>query len=134
MLAVVALVALLGYGVAAESPDREIDESVAAGERVPAPSVTLPRLRGGGDVSLAELRGRVVVLNFWASWCDPCRHESPLLERWHRRIAPRGGTVVGIDALDVTSDALAFIRQYGLTYLMLRDRDGDQLGRFGGTG
>ena len=60
---------------------------------------------GGGDASLADYRGKVVVLNFWASWCEPCKAESPLLERWHRRISSRGGTVLGVDMLDITDDA-----------------------------
>jgi cytochrome c biogenesis protein CcmG/thiol:disulfide interchange protein DsbE len=72
-----------------------------------------------------------VVLNFWASWCEPCRRESPLLERWHRRLVERGGTVLGVDVLDVSADARAFARRYGLSYPMLRDKDGDALGRFG---
>jgi cytochrome c biogenesis protein CcmG/thiol:disulfide interchange protein DsbE len=72
-----------------------------------------------------------VVLNFWASWCDPCKAESPLLERWHRRMVRRGGTVLGVDMLDVTEDAQDFIEEYGLSYPMLKDRDGEGLEAFG---
>ena len=119
-----ALVALLTYGVVQNTPDKSIDDAIAAGKRVPAPSLDLPRLDGGGRLSLATLRGKVVVLNFWASWCPPCRGESPILERWHRRIAARGGTVLGVDVLDLESDARAFVRRYGMTYPILRDGDG----------
>ena len=84
--------------------------------------------------SLDDYRGKVVVLNFWASWCEPCREESPLLDRWHRRIEPRGGTVLGVDALDVTSDARDFIHRYGLSYPMLRDGNGDTREPFGIVG
>jgi len=132
--AVVALVALLAYGLASKEGDSGIDQALARGEREPAPAVRLPRLEGGGQGSLASFRGRVVVLNFWASWCEPCRKESPLLERWHRRIAKRGGTVLGVDVLDVSSDARRFVREYGLSYPMLRDREGASQREFGIVG
>src|SRR6266480_359724 len=102
IVCVAALVALLAYGLSANEPDRSIDRAVAKGERKPAPALDLPRLSGPGRVTLAQLRGRVVVLNFWASWCVPCRKESPLLERWQRRISRRNATVLGVDLLDVT--------------------------------
>ena len=119
-----ALVALLAYGVAQNAPDKTIDDAVAAGKRIPAPALDLPRLDGAGRLSLAALRGKVVVLNFWASWCPPCRGESPILERWHRRIAARGGTMLGVDVLDLESDARAFVHRYGMTYPIVRDGDG----------
>lgn len=128
------LIALLAYGVIGSQPDRAIEKALAAGEREPAPSLTLPRLSRGGSESLSDYRGKVVILNYWASWCDPCREESPLLQRWHKRISPRGGTVLGVDALDVTSDAQAFIREYGLSYPMLRDRDGRTQSKFSVVG
>jgi cytochrome c biogenesis protein CcmG, thiol:disulfide interchange protein DsbE len=132
--ALVALLALLGYGLSANHPDDSLDAAIARGERPAAPSLALPRLDGAGRTSLAANRGKVVVLNFWASWCDPCRSESPLLERWHRRIAGKGGTVVGVDLLDVDSDARDFVRKYKLTYPMLRDRNGRTQGDFGVAG
>lgn len=131
LLAVVALVALLAYGVASNEPTRAIDEAVARGKPYPAPELELPRLSGGGRAALSDYRGKVVVLNIWASWCEPCKAESPLLERWHKRMEKDGGLVLGIDTLDVTSDALDFIDEYGLTYPMLRDRDGDAIRALG---
>ena len=128
-----ALLAVLGYGVFSSGPNRGIEAALAHGRRVPAPALRLPRL-GGGSASLADYRGRVVILNYWASWCTPCRTESPLLERWQRRILPRGGTALGVDSLDVTSDAYSFIHQLGLTYPMLRDPDGHTQKYFGVTG
>jgi cytochrome c biogenesis protein CcmG/thiol:disulfide interchange protein DsbE len=122
LTAVLALMGLLAYGLNANGRDRGIDQALERGERVRAPHFDLPRLSGRGRTSLADLRGKVVVLNIWASWCDPCRAESPLLERWHRRISAGGGaTVLGVDVLDVSSDARAFVREYGLTYPQLRD-------------
>jgi cytochrome c biogenesis protein CcmG/thiol:disulfide interchange protein DsbE len=129
-----ALIALLAYGVFINQPKRGIDAALAAGKRPEAPSVSLPRLGSATPVSLHAWRGKVVVLNYWASWCPPCRDESPLLERWQKRIAPRGGTVLGVDSLDVVSDARAFMRHYGLTYPMLHDGDGHSQQRFGITG
>jgi cytochrome c biogenesis protein CcmG, thiol:disulfide interchange protein DsbE len=126
-----ALVALLAYGLAQNEPDRGVDEALARGERKDAPALELPRLGGGGRAALADYRGQVVVLNFWASWCKPCRDESPLLQRWHRRIKALGGTVLGVDILDVTGQAQEFIDEYGLTYPMLKDKDGEGLERFG---
>jgi cytochrome c biogenesis protein CcmG, thiol:disulfide interchange protein DsbE len=128
---VVALVALLAYGLAQNEPDRGAEEALARGERETAPALELPKLDGGGTGSLADYRGQVVVLNFWASWCKPCREESPMLDRWHRRMARRGGTVLGVDILDVTADAQAFIEEFGLSYPMLKDKDGDALESFG---
>ena len=124
VVGVIALVGLLAYGLASSEPDRGIERALARGERQPPPAFTLPRLGESGKSSLADFRGQVVVLNYWASWCEPCRAESPLLERWQRRLARRNATVVGVNVLDVSSDALSFVREYDLTYPMLRDRDG----------
>ena len=122
--AVVALVALLAYGLSESEPDRDVDRAVASGQRNPAPPLELPRLSGLGAETLEDYKGKVVVLNFWASWCEPCRKESPLLQRWHRRMERRQGTVLGVDVQDVTGDARDFIAEYKLTYPMLRDGEG----------
>jgi len=131
IVCVAALIGLLAYGLNANEPDRSIDHAVAKGERKPAPALDLPRLTGPGRMSLAQQRGKVVVLNFWASWCVPCRRESPLLERWQRRLSRRKATVLGVDLLDVSSDARGFIRDFHLTYPMVRDKAGDSAQDFG---
>jgi cytochrome c biogenesis protein CcmG/thiol:disulfide interchange protein DsbE len=134
MIGVVALITLLAYGLGSNGPDRGIDQALARGQRVPAPAFDLRHLSGTGSTSLSDLRGKVVVLNIWASWCDPCRAESPLLERWHRRMSARGGTVVGVDVLDVTTDAQAFVRDFGLTYPQLHDKEDSLRSDYGATG
>jgi len=124
LIGVLALVGLLTYGLVQSDPDRGIDKALGRGERVQAPAFELDRLGGGGRGSLADYRGKVVVLNFWGSWCEPCRKESPLLQRWHDRLSEsNSGSVLGVDALDVTGDALDFVREYDLTYPMLKDSD-----------
>jgi cytochrome c biogenesis protein CcmG, thiol:disulfide interchange protein DsbE len=134
MLAVAAVLGVLAYGVASSGHSETIDDAVAEGRRVAAPALTLPRLDADTPASLSDYRGRVVLLNFWASWCVPCRDESPLLQRWHERIRSRGGTVLGINVLDVGSDARTFVREYDLTYPMLRDGGGDSGKGFGVIG
>ena len=131
IVVVAALLGLLAYGLSQNEPDRGIEQALARGERKPAPAFELPLLFRKGSASLAQYRGRVVVLNFWASWCEPCRAESPLLERWHKRLVDRGGTVLGVDVLDVASDAREFARKYRLTYPLARDGDGNVLGKWG---
>jgi cytochrome c biogenesis protein CcmG, thiol:disulfide interchange protein DsbE len=130
-VAVTALFGLLLYGVLQGEDESGIDEALADGRRPAAPSLSLPRLEGGGSTALRDYRGKVVVLNFWASWCAPCRDEAPLLERWHRRIAREGGTVLGVNALDATDDAREFVRRFGITYPNVRDVSGERLKPFG---
>jgi cytochrome c biogenesis protein CcmG/thiol:disulfide interchange protein DsbE len=120
------LVALLIYGVSAQSASRTLDELVAKGERPRAPDAArlLPALGAPRDASLASFRGRVVVLNFWASWCEPCEIEAPLLERAQRELAGHGATVLGVTYEDVSPDSQSFVRRYHLSYPNLRDDDG----------
>ena len=131
LAAAVALFGLLAYGVLSDGGDSGIDEAIADGRRPDSPDLVLPRLGGGGRASLEDFRGKVVVLNFWASWCEPCRDEAPVLERWHKRMAAQGGTVLGVDALDSDDDAREFVRRYGITYPNIRDVSGERLRPFG---
>jgi cytochrome c biogenesis protein CcmG/thiol:disulfide interchange protein DsbE len=127
--ATIALVSLLAYGLASSRSDATLDDALARGERPAAPAFSLPPLTGdqADRKSLADFKGKVVVLNVWASWCVPCRVESPLLERWHRKISSQNGTVLGVNTQDIDSDARRFIDRYGLTFPQLRDKEGDDM-------
>jgi cytochrome c biogenesis protein CcmG/thiol:disulfide interchange protein DsbE len=107
-------------------------EDVKAGEQ--APPLTLGRLDAAGKLSLASLRGKVVAVNFWASWCGPCRDEAPLLERTWRQNRARGFVLLGVDANDSAGDARTFVRKHGLTYPILSDAHGSTLGHWGVPG
>jgi len=121
-VAALALVGLLAYGLFTRADDTSIDQAVARGERPVAASRELPLLGTGGTRSIADLRGKVVVLNFWASWCEPCEAEAPLLEAARRRLERDGaGTVLGVTYQDATADSLAFLRKYALRYANVRD-------------
>ena len=89
-----------------------------------APDFTLPRLDRSGELRLASLRGKAVVLNFWASWCIPCKEEARVLEAAWRRWRSRDVVVVGIDSQDFTGDARRFARRYGMTYPLVHDGAG----------
>lgn len=127
VLAVLALVGLLGFGLLNKG-----SSGIALGEA--APATPLPRLEGEGSGSLADYRGRWVLVNFWASWCIPCREEAPALEEFQRRHGGDGFTVLGIDSRDLSGDGRAFVRRFGLTYPQLRDGDGAAAHDFGTTG
>jgi cytochrome c biogenesis protein CcmG/thiol:disulfide interchange protein DsbE len=148
VLLAAAFVGLLTYGVVTKSPDTTIDDALSTSQPVAAPAIDLPVLQppsrpaarrlesalADGRVTLRELRGSPVVLNFWASWCVPCREEVPVLERAWRRQGPDGALIVGLNQQDITDDALGFTRQLGVSYLNIRDRGDDTSRRYGLTG
>ncbi len=88
----------------------------------PAPAYGATTL-GGDSVTLGDLRGKVVLLNFWATWCTPCRHETPFLDSLHARRSSEGLEVVGVsvDAGQARGDVEAFVREYGVSYTILLD-------------
>ncbi|MFQ6057626.1 MAG: TlpA family protein disulfide reductase [Anaerolineae bacterium] len=112
---VVGLLSLFSYGLRVRGAG-----PVKEGQ---APSFTLP-LFEGGELSLADLRGQVVVINFWASWCPTCRVEAPLLERTWRAYRDRGVVFVGVDYMDTEREARAYIEEFGITYPNGPDKGG----------
>jgi cytochrome c biogenesis protein CcmG, thiol:disulfide interchange protein DsbE len=107
------------------------DGGVAVGEA--APDFALERLDTSGEIRLSSLRGKVVVLNFWASWCEPCKEEAPVLERTWSEHGPDDLVVVGVDWKDLGSAARRFAERYRMTYPLVRN--GQELTRpYGLTG
>jgi cytochrome c biogenesis protein CcmG, thiol:disulfide interchange protein DsbE len=119
VIGVLAAIGLLAYGLLSKG-----GSTVAVGD--PAPDKQLSRLDGGGSGDIADYRGRWVLVNFWASWCEPCKAEAPALESFQKEHAPQGFTVLGINLDDNTGDATDFVRRYDLTYPQLRDGDGSE--------
>ncbi len=89
----------------------------------PAPEFSLPRLEGG-EIRLSEFRGRPVLINFWASWCAPCRAEMPELERVAQEYEAAGLVVVGINQLEDPETVAQFVQEFSLTFPIALDRDG----------
>jgi cytochrome c biogenesis protein CcmG/thiol:disulfide interchange protein DsbE len=129
---VVALLGLLAWKLA--QGESEVTSELKRGGTPQAPVWTLERLNGEGDLSFASLRGKTVVLNFWASWCGPCRDEMPLLQQGSKRWQGKNVVFVGIDAKDVRGDARKFLARYGVTYRNVYDGKGATIGRYGVTG
>jgi cytochrome c biogenesis protein CcmG, thiol:disulfide interchange protein DsbE len=134
-IAAALLVGLLAYGLTTTGTDTTLDSAMARGERVDPPTTeSLPKLGGDGTGSLADYRGKVVLINVWASWCEPCRDELPLIERTHKRLSARGGTVLGIDVKENSRAAMKAVDEFGLSFPNLRDRDGSFVREWGQTG
>jgi cytochrome c biogenesis protein CcmG/thiol:disulfide interchange protein DsbE len=134
---IAALLALLVYGLTASSPDDSIDSRLTELRAADAPAFELPVLQRGSlgpltdelrpaladdRLALDELRGTPVVLNFWASWCPPCRSEAPLLERAWRSMRGQGVVMLGLNMQDLTGDARDFMHEFRVSYPNVRDQ------------
>jgi thiol-disulfide isomerase/thioredoxin len=86
-----------------------------------APEFALP-VRGGSELSLASLRGQVVMINFWASWCGPCRQEFPILDQIHRKYHPMGFAMLGVNVEPDPGDAERFLKDTPVSFPILFDR------------
>lgn len=145
-----ALIALLLYGLLGRGGAPTLADDLSQGRAVTPAPVTLPLLVRGtvrppldavvdaaardGEVSLTELRGTPVILNVWASWCGPCKAESPVLRRLWAAAAPRGVLVLGLNQQDVRRTARAFVAEERLTYPSVRDGSDEASRSLGATG
>lgn len=123
------LATLFGYGL---SNDPTLVHSPLIGR--PGPSFDLGTLQGSGHLALSSLRGQVVVLNFWASWCGPCRLEHPALQAAWDRYRDEGVVVIGISYQDRASDAIAFFKELGGDWPLLVDPGSKVALAYGVTG
>jgi cytochrome c biogenesis protein CcmG, thiol:disulfide interchange protein DsbE len=126
-LAVCAVIGLLAFGLISKGSSK-----IAVGD--PVPDRPLPMLGQPGEGEIADYRGDWVLVNLWASWCGPCRKETPALERYWRRNRARGVTVLGIDVQDNSEDALAFLEEFPTSYPQLRSVGDERSDAFGSTG
>jgi cytochrome c biogenesis protein CcmG/thiol:disulfide interchange protein DsbE len=94
----------------------------------------LPGLGATPSLRLADLRGKVVVINLFASWCQPCQTEAPILDRTQQEISKRGATVLGVTYRDTSGDAEQFVRQEHISYPVVRDVGGGFARAYGANG
>ena len=107
--------------------------ALASGARAATPEFTLPA-RDGGKLSLSELKGQVVMINFWATWCGPCRQEMPLLQQIQAKYEPLGFTLVGINVEPDSTEAEAWLTKVPVSFPILFDRQNTVAESFGVVG
>ncbi len=129
---VLGLLGLLVWDVLHSSTGR-IAAEVDNQQIVAAYPFSRPRVGAPGGVSLAELRGKVVVLNFWQSYCPPCTHEAPVVSAISKQWAHKGVVFVGVDEQDLAGPATKFMRRFDITYPIVAD-DLSLTGHYGVTG
>jgi cytochrome c biogenesis protein CcmG/thiol:disulfide interchange protein DsbE len=127
---VAALLGLLVWKVV-QNDRTNVASSYSKGHRTKPVDFDLDRLGAPGSLKLSSLKGKVVVVNFWASWCEPCKSEAPRFQAAYKRYGDRVA-FVGVDTADYSADAGRFLDRYGVTYPNVRDPDRSVLGKYGG--
>ncbi|MEJ7798113.1 MAG: TlpA disulfide reductase family protein [Solirubrobacteraceae bacterium] len=143
-------IGLLAFGLVTQAPDSTIDDALADAKTVAAPGLELdvltpgrlppklaePVTRATADrrVALDELRGMPIVLNFWASWCIPCREEAPLLQRSWTEHGKDGVLFLGLNMQDARQDARGFLAKFNQNFPNVRDPDNSTARAWGATG
>lgn len=129
----VVLLAVLAWWLGSTAPQAATSDAQNASPRVgfAAPDFTLDRL-GGGQVTLSEFRGKVVIVNLWASWCLPCRGEMPLFQDFYEANSARGLVIIAVNTTyqDSEADASEFVREFGLSFPIALDRTGEVSGLY----
>lgn len=124
-LGLIVIVLLVVLGVALAPKGKPADGVLPADPTgYAAPAVSLPRLDGSGQLSLADLAGKPVVVNFWASWCTTCKAEAETLVAAEKKWRDKGVVFLGIDSVDKDDAARAFEKQYGMEYASVVDPSG----------
>jgi cytochrome c biogenesis protein CcmG, thiol:disulfide interchange protein DsbE len=126
-LGVLAILGLLAFGVLKQG-----NGTLQAGDAVPA--TDLPALGSAATGSVADYKGKWVLVNVWASWCDPCRDEAPELEQFYRQHRADNFEILGVDTQDDEGSAQKFVDEFDLTYPQLHDGSGDYADELKTTG
>ena len=127
LVPVLLFLGLLTYGLVKSAPTK-----LAAGESIP--DFELESLDGSTTLTRADLEGHPIVINFWASWCIPCKQEARLLEQTFEAYRDEGVLFLGVNIKDAPSDAQAFVDKYGIEYETVRDPNEDLAGALGVSG
>lgn len=132
----VALLALLAFGVSSQGANNSLDNQLARGihPRLPNAQLVLPVLGSSRTESLADFRGKVLVVNVFASWCATCQLEAPILAHEQQTLIKHNGTIVGVTYQDSADASKAFARQEHISYPVLRDIGGNLARAWGVNG
>jgi thiol-disulfide isomerase/thioredoxin len=125
LASLVAVLGLLALVTARTNRPASITVALARGQTPPAPLFVLPRLDAEGTLDLASLRGKVVVVNFWATWCDPCKDEMPSLERLKAKLAGRPFEVLAVNYGEFPPKIAQYLEKEKITLPVLLDTQKD---------